>query len=127
VLYGRDRERVRIGELLDGAREGSSGVLVLLGEAGVGKSALLDDTRARAADMQVLLARGVQSEAQLPFAALHQLVRPVLGYLEAVPEPQARALRGALGLETSPGSDRFLVSLAVLSLLAEAEGCPSCG
>jgi DNA-binding NarL/FixJ family response regulator len=120
VLYGRDRERVRIGELLDGARDGSSGLLVLLGEAGVGKSALLDDTRARAGDMQVLIARGVESEAQLPFAALHQLVRPVLGYLEDVPEPQARALRGALGLETSAGSDRFLVSLAVLSLLAEA-------
>ncbi|MGN6171070.1 MAG: ATP-binding protein [Solirubrobacteraceae bacterium] len=120
MLYGRELERSRIGELLDGARGSRSGALVLLGEAGIGKSALLDDARKRAADMQVLLARGVESEAQLPFAALHQLVRPVLGLLENVPEPQAHALRGALGLETSPGSDRFLVSLAVLSLLAEA-------
>ncbi len=119
MLYGRELERDRIGELLDGARRSRSGVLVLLGEAGVGKSALLDDARERAADMRVLLARGVESEAQLPFAALHQLVRPVLGYLEQVPEPQARALRGALGLEAGGGSDRFLVSLAVLSLLAE--------
>ena len=120
MLYGRELERARVGGLLDGVRESRSGVLVLRGEAGVGKSALLGDARERASDMQVLVATGVESEAQLPFAALHQLIRPVLGGLKNVPEPQARALRGALGLEASAGSDRFLVSLAVLSLLAEA-------
>ena len=120
MLYGRELERARIRELLDGARKSRSGVLVLLGEAGVGKSALLDDAREQAADMRVLVATGIESEAQLPFAALHQVVRSVLGYLENIPEPQAHALGGALGLRAGAGSDRFLVSLAVLSLLAEA-------
>ena len=120
MLYGRELERARIRELLDGARKSRSGVLVLLGEAGVGKSALLDDAREQAADMRVLVATGIESEAQLPFAALHQVVRSVLGYLENIPEPQAHALGGALGLRAGARSDRFLVSLAVLSLLAEA-------
>lgn len=120
MLYGRDAERSLIGELLDGARQSRSGVLVLRGDAGVGKSALLRDARERAADMQVLSGCGTETEAQLPFAALDQIVRPIVGLAENLPEPQARALRGALGLEASGGSDRFLVSLAVLSLLAEA-------
>jgi DNA-binding CsgD family transcriptional regulator len=120
MLYGREPERFRIGELLDGARESRSGALVLLGEAGVGKSALLEDARDRASDMQVLVGRGVESEGQLPFAALHQILRPTLGCLERLPDPQARALRGALGLETTVVSDRFLIYLAALSLLAEA-------
>jgi ATP/maltotriose-dependent transcriptional regulator MalT len=120
LLYGRDIERSRIGALLDGARESRSGVLVIRGEAGVGKSALLEAARERASGMQVLSGGGIESEAQLPFAALHQLVRPILGYLETLPEPQAGALQGALGLEAGAGNDRFLVSLAVLSLLAEA-------
>lgn len=119
MLYGRDAERSLIGELLDGARQSRSGVLVLRGEAGVGKSALLWDVRERATDMQVLSGIGIETEAHLPFAALHQIVRPIVGYAENLPEPQASALRGALGLEASGGGDRFLVSLAVLSLLAE--------
>jgi predicted ATPase len=120
LLYGRDAERSRIGALLDGARESRSGVLVIRGEAGAGKSALLEDARERASGMQVLSGGGIESEAQLPFAALQQLVRPILGCVETLPEPQAGALRGALGLEAGGGDDRFLVSLAVLSLLAEA-------
>ncbi len=120
VLYGRNAERSRVGELLAGARQSRSGVLVLLGEAGVGKSALLEDARERATDMLVLSGSGIESEAQLPFAAVHQLVRPIIPHLESLPEPQARALRVALGLEAGGGDDRFLVSLAVLSLLAEA-------
>jgi DNA-binding CsgD family transcriptional regulator len=119
TLYGRDAERSRIGALLDGARESRSGVLVIRGEAGVGKSALLQDARERASGMQVLSGGGIESEAQLPFAALHHFVRPIVGYVETLPEPQSRALRAALGLEAGAG-DRFLVSLAVLSLLAEA-------
>jgi DNA-binding CsgD family transcriptional regulator len=119
MLYGRDLERARIGELLVGARSSRSGVLVFSGEPGVGKSALLEDARDQAADMLVLSGGGVESETHLPFAALHQIVRPVLRHIEDVPPPQAAALRGALGLAPG-GSDRFLVSAAALSLLAEA-------
>jgi len=120
MLDGRDPERSRIGELLDGARASRSAVLVISGEPGVGKSALLEDARDQAGDMRVLSGAGVESEAHLPFAALHQIVRPVLGHVEALPQPQAAALAGALGLAAGGGDDRFLVSLAVLSLLAEA-------
>ena len=120
MLYGRDPERSRIGELLDGARASRSGVLVISGEPGVGKSALMEDARDQAGDMLVLSSAGVESEAQLPFAALHQTVHPVLGHVERLPQPQAAALHGALGLAAGGSDDRFLVSLAVLSLLAEA-------
>jgi DNA-binding CsgD family transcriptional regulator len=120
VLYGRDAERSIIGGLLEGARESRSGVLVIRGEAGVGKSALLEDARERAAGMRVLGCSGVEAESALPFAALHQLLRPVLRHLETVPRLQAKALEAALGLGAGRGDDRFLVFLAVLSLLAEA-------
>src|SRR5919202_3913795 len=119
-LYGRDAELARIGAVLDGARASRSGALVLRGEAGAGKSALLAQARSAAGDMRVLASSGVQSEAQLPFAALHQLLRPVLPAIEALPEIQARALRGALGLARAAAEHRFVVSIAVLSLLAEA-------
>jgi predicted ATPase len=95
-------------------------VLVLRGQAGAGKSALLQDAVAQASDMQVLEARGIESEAELAFAGLHQLLRPALGQLEGLPPPQATALRAAFGLEQGRGDDRFLVSVAVLSMLAEA-------
>lgn len=120
MLCGRDPERARIGELLDGARRSHSGVLVLRGEPGVGKSALLALARDEVPGMRVLSSEGIESETELPFAALHQLVRPILGDLDVLPAPQAGALRSALGLTASAGADRFLVSLAVLSLLAEA-------
>ena len=120
MLYGRDLERSRIAELLERARASVSGVLVISGEPGVGKSALLKDAREQAGDMLVLSGAGVESETHLPFAALHQIVRPVLGQLDRLPAPQASALRGGLGLEGGGGNDRFLVSLAALSLLAEA-------
>jgi DNA-binding CsgD family transcriptional regulator len=120
MLCGRDPERARVRGLLEGARASRSGVLVIVGEPGVGKSALLDDASEHAADMQVLSSRGVESETHLPFAALHQLVRPVLGDVDSLPLPQAGALRGALGLAAGASHDRFLVSLAALSLLAES-------
>jgi DNA-binding CsgD family transcriptional regulator len=120
VLYGRDAERSLIGGLLDGARGGRSGVLVLRGEPGVGKSALLAEAREQAGDMLVLSGCGIESETHLPYAGLHQLLRPVLDCLDELPDPQARALRGALGLEAGVGDEWFLVSLAVLTLLAEA-------
>jgi len=122
MLYGRRAQCDALERLLADARRSRSGVLVVRGEAGAGKSALLGFAAGRAEGMLVLRATGVESEAELPFAALHQLLRPVLGLAGRLPEPQAAALGGALGLK--PGSpedrDRFLVSVAVLSLLAEA-------
>ena len=120
MLYGRDVERARIGALLDAARSSKSGALVVRGEPGVGKSALLLDARDRAGDMHVLSARGVESESELPFAALHQLTRPALPYLDRLPAPQAAALRGALGLDEGRSDERFLVFAGLLSLLSEA-------
>ena len=119
MLYGRDQERAEIWSLLESARASRSGVLVLRGEAGIGKSALLADARERAADMHVLTARGVESESELPFAALHQLLRPALDHIERLPGPQAEALRGALGLAEASGQERFLVFAGCLSLLSE--------
>src|SRR5436309_3528337 len=119
VLYGRDAEREQIGLLLRRARESRSGALVVRGEPGIGKSALLEDTRERASDMQILTARPVESESELPFAALHQVVRPILGHVERLPAPQATALRVALGLEEGQTPERFLVFAAGLSLLSE--------
>jgi DNA-binding CsgD family transcriptional regulator/tetratricopeptide (TPR) repeat protein len=119
LLLGRDGERAEVGGLLDAARASRSGALVVRGEAGVGKTALLEDARERAVDMHVLGARGVESELELPFAALHQLLRPALGHLERLPEPQAAALGAALGLAGGPPPERFLVFAACLSLLSE--------
>jgi DNA-binding CsgD family transcriptional regulator len=120
MLFGRTAEQARIVELLDGARHGHSGVLVLRGEAGVGKSALLDRACAEAEGMTVLRACGIESEARLPYAGLHQLVRPLLSMLDRLPDPQAAALRAALGMDQGTREEWFLVSLAVLTLLAEA-------
>jgi predicted ATPase len=120
VLFGRDAERALIGALLDAARDSRSGVLALRGEAGVGKTVLLDDARERANDMHVLSARGVESESELPFAALHQLLRPVLDHAQAIPPVQAHALYAALGMKAGARPERFLVAIAVLSVLAEA-------
>jgi DNA-binding CsgD family transcriptional regulator len=119
VLYGRDLEQDRIGALIDAARASRSGALVLRGEPGIGKTALLEDARERAFDLHVLAARGVESESELPFAALHQLVRPALGRLDQLPAAQATALRGALGLGDGSGEERFLVFAGCLSLLSE--------
>jgi DNA-binding CsgD family transcriptional regulator len=120
VLVGRDRECARIDELVEGALAGESGVLIVRGEAGIGKSALLDYAAARADGMELLTTAGVEAEADLAFAGLYGLLRPILGRLSELPELQAKALAGALGLAPSTGSDRFLVSAAVLGVLAEA-------
>jgi hypothetical protein len=98
MLYGRDLERSAITALLDGTRAARGGALVLRGRAGAGKSALLDDAVAAAAGMRVLRAAGVESEFELPFAALHQLLRPVLDHIERLPVPQSAALGAAFGL-----------------------------
>jgi DNA-binding CsgD family transcriptional regulator len=119
VLFGRDAERAQIWALLEAARASRSGALVIRGEPGIGKSALLEDARERATDMHLLAARGIESESELPFAGLHQLLRPALAYVDRLPRPQADALRGALGLAERAGDDRFLISVASLTLLAE--------
>jgi len=121
MLHGRSAETARIDVLLAAARHGRSGALVIRGEAGVGKTALLDYAAA-AAGMKVLRGTGIESEAELPFAALQLLLRPGLGRLDGLPPPQAQALRGAFGLAGTPGADRFLIGLAALSLLAELAG-----
>ena len=125
MLYGRDAERERLGALLDGVRAGRSGVLVLRGDPGVGKSVLLAELASQAEDMQVLHATGVEAESELAFAGVHQLVWPLLDMLDEIPARQAAALRGALGLDAPAGDDRFLIGAAVLSLLAfAAEASP---
>ncbi len=120
-LLGRGEERGRLDQLLDGARGGLSGVLVLRGEPGVGKTALLDyaQAAAAAADLQVIRIDGVETEMELSFAALYQFLRPCLGSLDVLPSPQRTALRLAFGMQEGRTPDRFLVSLASLGLLAE--------
>jgi DNA-binding CsgD family transcriptional regulator len=119
VLRGRDSECEALDRLLDGVREGRSGALVVRGEPGVGKTALLDYVLERASGCRVARAAGVQSEMELVFAGLHQLCAPMLDRLEGLPSPQRDALSTAFGLGRGVAPDRFLVSLAVLSLLSE--------
>jgi DNA-binding CsgD family transcriptional regulator len=125
-LLGRVQERAALNALLDGARAGRSGVLVLRGEAGVGKTALLEWGVESAAGLRVARAAGVESEMELAFAALQQLCAPLLDKLGGLPDPQRAALGVVFGLEAGPAPERFLVGLAVLSLLSEAaeEGQP---
>ena len=133
MLYGRDHELLVIGKLLEECRAGRSGALVLRGDPGIGKTALLDHAAelaggADGADRadggaRILRGSGVESEVELPFAGLHLLLRPVLGRVSELPEPQRLALEGAFGLAVAPAAaDRLLVGLAVLSLLSELAG-----
>jgi DNA-binding NarL/FixJ family response regulator len=119
VLLGRADERELLDRLLENVRAGQSAVLVVRGEAGVGKTALLHYCARQASGFRVARIAGVESEMELPFAGLHQLCAPMLGRLGALPEPQQVALGVALGLSSGPAPDRFLVGLAALSLLAE--------
>jgi DNA-binding CsgD family transcriptional regulator len=119
ALLGRRSECEALDRLLGGVRAGEGQVLVLRGEAGVGKTALLDYLLRGASGCRVARATGVESEMELPFAGLHQLCAPLLDGLEGIPGPQRDALRTAFGLSTGEPPDRFLVGLAVLSLLAE--------
>ena len=120
VIYGRDAELALLRDLVSEARTGSSASVLVEGEPGIGKTALLDMVRGSADSMRVLSATGVEAEADLPFATTHQLLRPVIGLSDSIPEPQADALRGALGLADPTEHDRFLVAAAVLSILGEA-------
>jgi hypothetical protein len=120
MLLGRVPERAALSQLLGAARAGRSGVLVVHGEPGVGKTALLEYAIESAAGLHVARVAGVESEMELAFAALQQLCAPMLGKLEGLPDPQRAALGVAFGLDTGEVPDRFLVGLAALSLLSEA-------
>ncbi|MQY05728.1 helix-turn-helix transcriptional regulator [Actinomadura macrotermitis] len=120
MLEGRRAETEAIELLLERARGGRSGTLVVRGEAGIGKSALLAHAADAAADMRVLRSTGIESEHGMPYAGLHMLLGPHLAQADSLTGPQARALRGALGQgEAAAGGDRFLVGLAVLTLLSD--------
>lgn len=120
TLVGRRAEQQKLSALVDRVRSGGSAVLVLRGEAGIGKTALLSDVRDRAADLRVIAVSGAESEMELAYAGVQQLCAPLLGSLDRLPDPQENALRVALGLRDGATPDRLLVSLAVLSLLADA-------
>jgi hypothetical protein len=124
-LLGRQREREVLGRLLNAARGGDGGVLVVYGEPGVGKTALLDRMVADERGFRVLRAVGVEGEMELPFAALQQLCSPVLDRSEGLPDPQRDALNVAFGLSAGQAPSPFLVGLAALGLLSEtSEECP---
>ncbi len=125
MLLGRDLERREIELALAQARAGRSSTLALVGEPGIGKSALLEFAAARAQGMHVLRAAGVESEADIPFASLLELLRPALGRIGHIPAPQRAALEVALAIRHGPAPERFAVGAATLSLLAAcAEPAP---
>ena len=119
-LLDRGRERGELDRLVTDVRTGQSRVLVLRGEAGIGKTALLGHLSAAAEGCRIARAAGVESEMELAFAGLHALCAPMLGRLGHLPAPQREALNTAFGVSAGPPPDRFLVGLAVLSLLAYA-------
>ena len=119
-LVGRQREREVLDRVLEAARGGHGGVLVVYGDPGVGKTALLEYAAAAAPDFGVARAVGVEGEMELAFAALHQLCSPNLDLIDGLPDPQREALEVALGLSAGRTPDPFLVGLAVLNLLSEA-------
>ena len=106
--------------MLAAVRDGLSGVLVLRGDAGIGKTVLLEWAAGQAHDMQLARVAGMQAEMGMGFAGLHQLLVPFLGRLDGLPGPQRQALGSAFGLVAGPAPDRFLVGLAALTLLTDA-------
>ncbi|MGW4531925.1 ATP-binding protein [Nocardia sp. NPDC004340] len=120
ALRGRTEERERLDNLLHRVRHGESGALVLRGEAGIGKTTLLEYLADRATGCRIAAVTGVESELELPFAALHQLCSPMFDLIPGLPEPQQRALQVAFGHVAGDRPDKFVVGLAVLGLLAEA-------
>ncbi len=118
-LIGRGAVCQELDQLVDAVGTGQSTALVIRGEPGIGKTALLDHLAEHAPGCRVERMTGIQSELELAFAGLHQLCQPMLAHLDATPAPQRAALRTALGMSTGPVPDRFLVGLAVLSLLSD--------
>lgn len=120
AMVGRLAEREAIGRLLEAVRDGFSAVLVLNGDAGVGKSRLLEYAAESARELSVVRLVGVEAETRLGYAALHRLLRPHLARLPKLPQRQRDALNAVFGLDDAPPSDRHLVGLATLTLLSEA-------
>jgi DNA-binding CsgD family transcriptional regulator len=119
-LHGRDTEVARLAEALDAARDGRSAALLVSGEPGIGKTALLEHTIAAAEGFLVLRARGYESERDLPYAGLHALLAPILRFRDRIPDVQAQAIGTALALEPPAPHDPFAVPAGVLSLLGAA-------
>ncbi len=122
ALSGRARECAALDDLVQGVRHGESRALVLRGEAGIGKTALLEYLADSASDLTIVRAVGVESEMELAYASLHQICASMLGGLGGLPGPQRQALEIVFGLSAGAAPDRFLVGLAVLSLLSEGDG-----
>ncbi|MCY0939785.1 helix-turn-helix transcriptional regulator [Streptomyces antarcticus] len=118
ILFGRGMEKAELDGVLRGARKGTGSALMLWGDPGIGKTALLDYATTAAADFTVLSCRGTRMESGLAFAALHELLWPAADRIDALPAPQAAALRGALG-HSGDAADRFLIGVATLTLLSE--------
>jgi DNA-binding CsgD family transcriptional regulator len=121
-LINRDAERAALDRFVAGVRAGEGQSLVVRGDPGVGKTALLDYLTGQSGGCRIVRAAGVQSEMELAFAGLHQLCAPLLAHAEALPGPQQKALQTVFGLSEGPPPDRFMVGLAVLSLLSEVAG-----
>ena len=119
-LLGRAEEQRRIAAVVSAARNGLGGALLLEGEPGIGKTALLEAATAERAGVRLLRADGFEAESTLPYAALQRLMIPLRDYLPALPERHQQALRVAAGVAAGPPPDRFLVGLGVLGLLAAA-------
>src|SRR5229473_1394060 len=119
LLRGRRREQEQLGQLITGIRAGRSGALVVRGEAGIGKTALLEYLIEQSSGCMVARATGVQADMELPFAGLQQLFGSMPASLEPLPDPQRDAVEVAFGLRSGPAPDRFEVGLAILGLLAE--------
>jgi hypothetical protein len=122
MLVDRLTERSALDSLLASARAGMGSALVLRGDPGIGKTALLEYAIESASGFRIARAVGVESEMELAFAALHQLCAPALDRLDRLPDPQRDALGVAFGLRAGEAPDRFLVGLAVLNLLSEVTG-----
>ncbi len=120
MLIGRESERGVLSPLIAGARLGESGVLILTGDAGIGKTALLAWAAANVGEMQVLRATGIEAEREVPFGGLLQLLRPLLDLLDSLPGPQADALSAALAIRAGAAADRFAVGAGTLSLICRA-------
>src|SRR5213082_2003744 len=118
MLIGRVAHMRAIDEALAAARLGKSSRLVIRGEPGMGKTALLEYAAAQAASMRLLAARGVEFEADVPFAGLHQLLGPALGLLDRLPPMHASALRSSLGLGPRTEADRLIIGAAALGLVS---------
>ena len=120
MLIGRGPQRAAIDQVLADATEGHSAALAFSGPPGIGKTALLDYAAEQAAGMRLLRARGIESEARIPFASLLELLRPILRLLSTLAAPQITALEQAFALRPGPNRDRFAIGAATLGLLAAA-------